>query len=655
MMAQTSSTVSLTSRMHGGTSKNDQERMVNELNALEVTIKHTGIKLDPAEAKRIANALLDKTSVLRFTYDRLNREVKQKERQIKEMEKEALHARTEGESTLLGVRGEKTLTEKLARKKKELVDKSEKADIALNYQQMLKHIQKRTKCEIRSLKNSELCLQQEIDSTVKSEPVLRQTRLKAYQLLAREKRNLDMILEKQAELRKLQQIKINEAMNYISTTERKRVAMKQKADAYRAKLNAQLEEEMRRRDGEAAKRRKELAEQHDELMEQLAPLEAVFDKIQARTGMVSFSADDIASLFIGQRESSESLKRYYKELTDRLAELQNWSEKLKKMEKELSQGSAFSQSKKGFYDCLAKYESEEIKVDQNCQKQQAKMNLYKINIASCKTFVNNMYALLEDLPLKGQMAPLKSAIFQRKEYNYSDLFNEIVRVLKEYHPNISTQNTKKETEFSDIRGKIANNSVLLSSPPSNVRVARRRANESNGYMTDEDSVDLRVDDGELMPGSVTAFTSKWNNDEGIFGQGNGTDSSEEDDDDMQLSKRLRNELKTSHIVATLGSSNGKKKTATSGTSSILQSQSERKAFTTRKMKKRNSTMKPSAPAPKGRGSIPMKSPNASRRVTRVGKLSSPNSPINKKEDSVRRASRSGKESGRCDNKMMQTI
>ena len=67
-------------------------------------------------------------------------------------------------------------------------------------------------------------------------------------------------------------------------------------------------------------------------MEQLAPLEAVFDKIQARTGMVSFSADDIASLFIGQRESSESLKRYYKELTDRLAELQNWSEKLKKME-----------------------------------------------------------------------------------------------------------------------------------------------------------------------------------------------------------------------------------------------------------------------------------------------------------------------------------
>ena len=119
--------------------------------------------------------------------------------QNKEMEKEALHARTEGESTLLGVRGEKALTEKLALKKKELIDKSEKADIAINYQQMLKHIQKRTKCEIRSLKHSELCLQQEIDSTVKSEPVLRQTRLKAYQLLAREKRNLDMILDKQAE------------------------------------------------------------------------------------------------------------------------------------------------------------------------------------------------------------------------------------------------------------------------------------------------------------------------------------------------------------------------------------------------------------------------------------------------------------------------
>ena len=85
-----------------------------------------------------------------------------------------------------------------------LISSRRKAHDKESYQQMLKHIERRTKKEILRLQNAEVLIQREINSTVKSEPVLRQTRLKAYQLLAREKRNLDMMLKKQSELRSLQ-------------------------------------------------------------------------------------------------------------------------------------------------------------------------------------------------------------------------------------------------------------------------------------------------------------------------------------------------------------------------------------------------------------------------------------------------------------------
>ena len=167
------------------------------------------------------------------------------------------------------------------------------------------------------LTNDEKRLHREISSTIKSEPILRQSRLKAYQLLAREKRSLDMMIGKHEHLRSLQRLKITEAKEFIERQERRRIKIKVKAEAYRKKLNSQLDEEIRRRDDKEAKQKEELAKKQDMLMEQLAPLEDVFHKIRQRTGMTSFNADDIADIFIKQRDSAIQLHQYYKDLTIR--------------------------------------------------------------------------------------------------------------------------------------------------------------------------------------------------------------------------------------------------------------------------------------------------------------------------------------------------
>ena len=124
-----------------------------------------------------------------------------------------------------------------------------------------------------------------------------------------------MMLKKQTELRNLQRTKIVEAKDFIERQDRRRKKIKEKADAYRAKLNAQLDEEIRRRDEKNEKQKAELAEKQDMLMEQLAPLEDVFHKIRQRTGMTSFNADDIADIFVKQRDSATQLRIYFQELS----------------------------------------------------------------------------------------------------------------------------------------------------------------------------------------------------------------------------------------------------------------------------------------------------------------------------------------------------
>ena len=86
------SNASLATRMHGGTSEKEQRRNMDALNRMEVSIKHTGLKLDPAQAKRMASELLEKTSILRFTHDRLNRQAKHIIEKIKENDKKVEHA-----------------------------------------------------------------------------------------------------------------------------------------------------------------------------------------------------------------------------------------------------------------------------------------------------------------------------------------------------------------------------------------------------------------------------------------------------------------------------------------------------------------------------------------------------------------------------------
>ena len=55
------SNASLGTRMHGGTTEKEQRRNMEELNRMEVSIKHTGLKLDPVQAKKVASALLENT------------------------------------------------------------------------------------------------------------------------------------------------------------------------------------------------------------------------------------------------------------------------------------------------------------------------------------------------------------------------------------------------------------------------------------------------------------------------------------------------------------------------------------------------------------------------------------------------------------------
>ena len=50
------SNASLGSRMHGGTTDREQRRNMDELNRMAVSITHTGLKLDPVEAKKMAIA-----------------------------------------------------------------------------------------------------------------------------------------------------------------------------------------------------------------------------------------------------------------------------------------------------------------------------------------------------------------------------------------------------------------------------------------------------------------------------------------------------------------------------------------------------------------------------------------------------------------------
>ena len=70
-----------------------------------------------------------------------------------------------------------------------------------------------------------------------------------------------MMLNKHTELRDLQRTKINEAKDFIERQDRRRKKIKEKADAYRAKLNAQLDEEIRRQDEKNVEKQKaELAE-----------------------------------------------------------------------------------------------------------------------------------------------------------------------------------------------------------------------------------------------------------------------------------------------------------------------------------------------------------------------------------------------------------
>ena len=78
------SNASLGTRMHGGTTEKEQRRNMEELNRMEVSIKHTGLKLDPVQAKKVASALLENTSILRFTYDRLHRQANHIIHQIKQ-------------------------------------------------------------------------------------------------------------------------------------------------------------------------------------------------------------------------------------------------------------------------------------------------------------------------------------------------------------------------------------------------------------------------------------------------------------------------------------------------------------------------------------------------------------------------------------------
>ena len=107
------------------------------------------------------------------------------------------------------------------------------------------------------------------------------------------------------------------------------------------KLNAQLDEEIRRRDEKNEKQKAELAEKQDMLMEQLAPLEDVFHKIRQRTGMTSFNADDIADIFVKQRDSATQLHIYFQELSKRLQDMTELNAKLKNMHDKLAQGTQF--------------------------------------------------------------------------------------------------------------------------------------------------------------------------------------------------------------------------------------------------------------------------------------------------------------------------
>ena len=637
------SNASLATRMHGGTTEQEQRRNMEALNRMEVSIKHTGLKLDPAQAKRMASELLESTSILRFTYDRLNRQAKHIVEKIKENDKEAEHARTEARSQFIGFRGEEELNKKLDKRREEVEKSRETTDAEVRYQRMLKHLLKRLKKELLELANDEKRLNREISSTIRSEPILRQSRLKAYQLLAREKRSLDMMLNKHTELRNLQRTKIIEAKDFIERQDRRRKKIKEKADAYRAKLNAQLDEEIRRRDEKNEKQKTELAKKQDMLMEQLAPLEDVFHKIRQRTGMTSFNADDIADIFVKQRDSATQLRMYFQELSKRLQDMTELNAKLKSMHNKLAQGTQFSESKKRFYDTLDKYEKEKHDIELSSSHHQSKINTYKVQLASCNLFIKKMHESLIGLKEREDVAPLLERPF-REPLNLPNAMGELARFLKAYFPEISgnkKRNGRRVSQFDALRSSIANNTSLetIASPPSNVRVARRIATEQNGYLSGEDENDDA--NQQLKRKGSLSFSMSFNFDDGDLNLENDSEFGDLEngvDVEMKLSQKIRQEMKNK--TKTIGMKGRKnvprqsimepKKMAKDKSKSMPRSVGKksnrvRAGQKVRKMRKRGSVSRPKD----SQSRRPMKSPNVARRKTKIrGQITSPDtSPV----------------------------
>ena len=633
--------------MHGGTTEKEQRRNMEELNRMEVSIKHTGLKLDPVQAKKVASALLENTSILRFTYDRLHRQANHIIHQIKQNDKEAEHTRTEAGSQFIGFRGEEELNQRLETRRADVEESRDTTSEAIRRQKMLKHLLKRLKKEMLELTNDEKRLHREISSTIKSEPILRQSRLKAYQLLAREKRSLDMMIGKHEHLRSLQRLKITEAKEFIERQERRRIKIKEKGEAYRKKLNSQLDEEIRRRDDKEAKQKEELAKKQDMLMEQLAPLEDVFHKIRQRTGMTSFNADDIADIFIKQRDSAIQLHQYYKDLNKRIQEMTELNAKLKEMHKTLAQGTQFAESKKRFYDTLDKYEKEKHDIELRSSNHQAKINTYKVQFASCNLFVKKMRESLSSLIDRDDIAPLLDEPF-KEPLNIKNAFEEIGRYLKSYYPNVGSnkrKNGKRNSQFTALRSSIANNAAAntIQSPPSNIRVARRLATEQNGYISDDDDDGVGKKDQDTLDESTKLSFSmnfKFEDDDDKNGENNSEFGDIENgiDIEMKLSQRMRQEIKAMTRVATnKGKKNGLRKTTlehdtlsnkvskTLSRSVGKKSNSLRQGQKVKRKNRRNSNIS----KPKGGKRRPTKSPNVARRKTKLrGQITSPDtSPV----------------------------
>ncbi len=357
--------------------------------------------------------------------------------------------------------------------------------------------------------------------------------------------------------------------------------------------------------------------------------------------MTSFNADDIADIFIKQRDSATQLRIYFQELSKRLQDMTELNAKLKNMHDKLAQGTQFSESKKRFYDTLDKHEKEKHDVEVQSSHHQARINTYKVQFASCNLFIKKMQESLTGLQEREDVSPLLERPFL-EPLDMPNAMSELARFLKSYFPDISS-NKKKDgrrvSEYDVLRSSIANDTSFqtIASPPSNIRVSRRIATEQNGYISEEDQDDNT--NQQLRPKGSLSFSMNFNFDDDSLSSENDSECDElgkRIDVEMKLSQKIRQEMKNKAIVMK-GRKNFSrksimepKKIAKDKSKSLPRSVGKksnrvRAGQKVRKMRKRASISRPQDSSSRR----PMKSPNVARRKTKIrGQITSPDtSPV----------------------------